>query len=63
MSTIMKWFGEDFGNTQAIQLKAIAPYLPDRSSYEAAIRNTVTISYLDYDWRLNEQPAGSSKRP
>ncbi len=54
LSSILKWFGEDFGNTQATQLRTIAPYLPSREAYDAAVANKVSVSYLDYDWGLND---------
>lgn len=55
LSSILDWFGEDFGTTQAAQLRTIAPYLPSREAYDAALANKVSVSYLDYDWGLNDQ--------
>ena len=55
LSSILDWFGEDFGTTQAAQLRTIAPYLPSREAYDAALANKVSVSYLDYDWDLNDQ--------
>ncbi len=57
LSSILKWFGEDFGSSQAARLNAISPYLPTKAAYQAAQNNTVNVSYLDYDWSLNEQEA------
>lgn len=62
LSSILKWFGEDFGNTQAMQLRYIAPYLPDRTSQQAAARGTGRISYLRYDWGLNDQKTDRTTR-
>ncbi|MEX1224748.1 MAG: DUF547 domain-containing protein, partial [Pirellulales bacterium] len=62
LSSILKWFGEDFGSTQAEQLRTIAPYLPNRAAYDAAVANSVSVSYLDYDWGLNDQNANSAAR-
>jgi len=62
LSSILKWFGEDFGDSQAAQLRAIAPYLPTREAYDAAVANSVSISYLDYDWGLNDQTAVRAAR-
>jgi hypothetical protein len=63
LSSIMSWFGNDFGSDQAAQLKSIAPYLPTTEAYNAAMNNSVDVSYLDYDWGLNEQKIqGSSRR-
>jgi hypothetical protein len=55
LSTILKWFGEDFGRDQAQQLRTIAPYLPDAPSQQAARRGVARVAYLNYDWSLNEQ--------
>lgn len=55
MSSIMSWFAQDFGQNQAAQLATIAPYLPTREAYDAAVNNRVGVSYLEYDWSLNEQ--------
>ena len=62
MSAILDWFASDFGSDQAAQLKTIAPYLPDKASYQAALSNGVKVAYLDYDWSLNEQRAPSTAR-
>ncbi len=56
MSSIMSWFATDFGDDQATQLQTIAPYLPTQAAYDAAIANSVSVSHLEYDWSLNEQP-------
>jgi len=55
MSSILEWFGSDFGKDQAAILKAIAPHLPTKTAQTAANANAVSISYLDYSWALNEQ--------
>lgn len=62
LSSIMSWFGEDFGQNQAEQLATIAPYLPTREAYNAAINNRVRVSYLEYDWSLNEQKEQAQPR-
>jgi len=62
LSSILKWFGEDFGNGQAAQLRTIAPYLPNRQAYDAAVANAVSVSHLDYDWGLNDQSAARTAR-
>jgi hypothetical protein len=56
LSAIMQWFGTDFGQSQAAQLKAIAKYLPTKEAQAAANANAVKVSFLDYSWDLNEQP-------
>ena len=55
VSPILDWFPEDFGRDQAELQTAIAPYLPDQASRELAASGSARLSYLDYDWNLNEQ--------
>ena len=65
LSAIMKWFGTDFGRDQAAQLKAISPYLPTQAAQAAASANAVSVSHLEYSWKLNEQAkamAGSQSK-
>ena len=61
VSKILEWYGSDFGADQATQLKALAPYLPNRQAYDAAISNAVNVTYQEYSWALNEYvPAAGS---
>lgn len=55
ISPIMKWFGEDFGDNQAAQMKRIAAYLPDPAAQSLAASGSASVSYLDYDWGLNDR--------
>ena len=55
LSSIMKWFGEDFGRDTSEQIRAIAPYLPNREAQVAAQSGGLSVSYLSYDWGLNDQ--------
>lgn len=55
LSSILSWFGADFGANQAAQLKTIAAWLPDQAARNAAMQNSVSVSYLDYNWKLNDQ--------
>ncbi len=55
LSAILSWFAADFGSSKASQLKTIAPYLPTEAAREAAANNSVSVSYLEYDWSLNEK--------
>lgn len=55
ISPIIQWFGEDFGSSTSAQLKAIAPYLPDVAASQAAASGRGTMSFVDYDWGLNDQ--------
>ncbi len=53
LSAILNWFGEDFGSNQAAVLQRIAPWLPSDAARDAALQNAVSVSYLDYNWKLN----------
>ncbi len=55
LSSILSWFAEDFGKDQASQLKTIAKFLPTPEATKAATNNAVSLSFLDYDWNLNQQ--------
>jgi len=62
MSSILSWFEADFGGSQDEQLKSITPYLPDRTSQQAAASGAGRISYLKYNWSLNDQKTARSER-
>ena len=56
LSSILKWYGSDFGATPAEVLTALAPYTPE--PVRAALIKAPAkwaIRYLDYDWSLNER--------
>ncbi len=55
VSPILKWFAEDFGPNQAAQIRRVAPFLPDQSAQALASSGRASVSYLDYDWGLNDQ--------
>lgn len=54
LSSILDWFGEDFGSNQAAQLRRISKWLPE-SSRSAATSGSVSVSLMDYNWNLNDQ--------
>lgn len=53
LSSILDWFGTDFGKSPAEQLATIKPYFPKAA--RSAVDSGVTVRYLDYDWSLNDQ--------
>jgi hypothetical protein len=55
ISPIIQWFGEDFGSSEPAQLKTIAPYISDSAASQAAASGRGTMSFVDYDWGLNDQ--------
>ena len=59
ISSIFKWFGEDFvkakaGKDAAI-LEFVSSYLDKDNAYFDPSKKAISIKYLDYDWSLNEQ--------
>jgi hypothetical protein len=55
LSQVFKWYARDFGASQAERLRFVAPYFyaeVDRQ-FLAAHAETVSVTYQDYDWRLN----------
>ena len=67
VSSIIDWFGADFGRTQSDQLRYLAAYFPTTASQQAAASGQASVSYLNYDWGLNGRAtlppaAGSATR-
>ncbi|WP_160168258.1 DUF547 domain-containing protein [Novipirellula maiorica] len=56
LSAILSWFSRDFGGTQATVLQRISPWLPSEDARNAALQNSATVTYLEYNWNLNAQP-------
>jgi hypothetical protein len=54
VSPILKWFAADFGRTTGEQLDRIAASLPV-AARELVAAGKVNVSYLDYDWSLNDR--------
>ncbi len=63
VSPILDWFASDFGVDAAAQMKTIAPYVP-AAAQPLAKSGRVRVSYLDYDWGLNDRSkaGGSGQR-
>ena len=62
-SSILKWYGRDFGRTNADQLSYLRPYLPAVARQVAS--QGASIRYLKYNWNLNDQsrkPRTASRR-
>ncbi len=55
VSPILKWFGKDFGSSQAEQLQRISVWLPDANAQQAAAAGSGKMTFLDYDWGLNDR--------
>lgn len=55
LSSILKWFADDFGSDKAAQLRTISKWLPSTVAQTAARAGQGSISYLDYNWKLNDQ--------
>ena len=63
VSPILSWFASDFGEDSAAQMKTIAPYVPT-AAQALAKSGRARVSYLDYDWGLNDRSkaGGAGKR-
>lgn len=57
LSQIIQWFPNDFGADQAARLRTIAPFLPTPAARSLASGGRAKVSYLGYDWDLNDQAA------
>jgi len=55
VSSILDWFGKDFAPTPQKALASLAEYMPDQASKRLIASEDFSVSYLDYDWNLNEQ--------
>lgn len=63
LSPILDWYAEDFGPTRTDLLKSIAPYLPEGVATYAVSDPPPNISFLEYDWSLNDQVTIESAAP
>ena len=54
VSSILDWFGEDFGSSPSTRWSYLKKYLPKGAQSLAASSNT-KVSFLDYNWSLNDQ--------
>jgi hypothetical protein len=54
LSSIFKWFREDFQGTPGSVVGFVTPYLPpEGQKFVQDHRDDLTIRHLDYDWSLN----------
>lgn len=64
VSSILDWFGEDFGKSQDKRFSYLQPYLPQKAQ-QYAVDPQVRVKFQKYNWSLNDQakkPAGSGIR-
>ena len=54
LSSILDWFGEDFGDSTGAVLGRIRQWVPEGDRDKLAGR--LEVEYLDYDWSLNDRP-------
>jgi hypothetical protein len=55
LSSILRWYGKDFGETQRERLANLTAYLPAAADSLIANKPRIRVEYLDYDWDLNDQ--------
>lgn len=56
VSSILDWFGEDFGPTKQAQFTALQRYLPENAQ-RIAVSPNARVEFQDYNWSLNAQSA------
>jgi hypothetical protein len=55
LSSIFKWYGDDFRKTHGSVEKFVAPRMTENKADQEAIQaGKVPIAYLEYDWSLND---------
>ncbi len=54
LSQILSWFGDDFGDTSADQMRFVAKYAP-ATARSLLVGGRAKVSYAKYNWGLNEQ--------
>lgn len=52
---LFKWFGDDFGASETQRLTWIAKHLKDPADKKVALDSDASLSFLDWDWALNER--------
>ena len=55
VSSLFKWYGEDFIKNEGSVLAFVAKYRTDHAEAAALRSGNWSISYADYDWSLNEK--------
>ena len=55
LSSILDWFGEDFGDSRPLMLKKVSGWLPPGPAQELAVKGEGNVEFLSYDWSLNSQ--------
>ena len=62
LSPILTWYAADFGSSTPAVLQRIADWLPEPAQAVARLPNA-RVSYLDYDWTLNDQATAMPPLP
>ncbi len=62
LSPIFDWYGQDFRANSAGIIQFVTPFLPADARAELARTAKVEIRFTDYDWSLNDLPAGPGTR-
>ena len=54
LSSILDWFGEDFGDDEAAVLRKVSVWLKPEDLARIRGRRSWSVQYSEYDWTLNE---------
>jgi len=55
MSPILKWYRDDFGETDQQVISTVFAYLPERDQRRLSEQQSWSLKYLGYDWSLNDR--------
>jgi hypothetical protein len=61
LSSILEWFGEDFGGSDRAKLDFTSKYLTEERDKEFLRSGKAKVKYLDFDWSLNRQQYPSTE--
>lgn len=54
LSSILQWFGKDFGSSQSAMLQKISAWVP-QNARSAVASGRVRVAFNDYNWQLNDR--------
>jgi len=56
LSSLLKWYSEDFGRTEREKLEFVARFLSTEQARTFLRRDDLAVDYLGYDWQINDRP-------
>jgi hypothetical protein len=62
LSSLLKWYGKDFGKDESSMLQRLASFFPPEAAILATSAPAPKLVYLEYDWSLNDRDPPSGPR-